>query len=365
MSLASQLQTDNFVWDAISANLPASRKRGVGKFDVNINCPMCTLRGEPRPDTKFRCGLKRNMSGLGIHCFNCGFKTRWQVGEAVSQPLMSFMIQIGVGETESKRLAHRALVIARTFRETFSDGPLSTQDWYEPKFDELKLPPGARTLGQWIVEGCEDPRFVRVLEYLASRGTEIATTYTYYWTPEDCNSSEESAVPVCMDKRVIIPIYHKDVIVGWTARDTTDSLTPKYYNKNPSDLLFNSKALALPERKYAFLLEGPIDAIAVDSVGTMGAKLSDNQARWINASGKIPVLVVDRDRAGQRNIEHALRHKWHVAFPRLASAGWWDAKTKDVAKAVELYGKLYTIKSILETMTDDPYKIEVWTKLLI
>jgi DNA primase len=97
----------------------------------------------------------------------------------------------------------------------------------------------------------------------------------------------------------------------------------------------------------------------------MGAKLSDNQTRWINSANKTPILVIDRDSSGQRNVAVALRNKWHAAFPRLASAGWWDADVKDTAEAVKRYGRLYTLQSILKTATNDPRKIEVWSKLLI
>ena len=355
MSIISDLQHDNFVWDVIADNLPSSRARGVGKFDININCPMCVLRGEKRPDQFHRCGLKRNPCGLGVNCFNCGFKTRWNIGELISKPLYSFMCELGVDDTEAKRISHRALVVSRALGG--EDAPISGyRESFEPAFNKIALPKGSKTITQWLVDGCEDPRFIEALTYLASRGTEIATSYPYYWTPD---AGEMMAL------RIIIPIFFKNEIVGYTARDTTGTLDRKYHADTPEDVLFNSAALTKPHRKYVFLLEGPFDAIAVDMVSTLGAKLSDNQARWVNSSDKIPVLVVDRDTAGQRNIEHALKHKWHVAFPRLASQGWWDDTTKDVGKAVELYGRLYTTQSILSTMTNDPYKIEVWTKLLI
>jgi hypothetical protein len=355
MSLATDIQTDNFVWDAIAANLPGSRKKGVGKFDINIDCPMCVLRGEKRPDKFQRCGLKRNPSGIGINCFNCGFKTRWNIGEYISSPLSSFLMELGVPDTDVKRMAHRALVISRTLGSDLG-GLIPIVDTYNPDFKPLALPKGAKTLGEWLNAGCEDERFIKAVEYLSSRGHDIAMGYTYYWTPD---------AGEMMANRLIVPMYFKDAIVGWTARDTTGTQERKYHADSPEDVLFNSRALEIPHRKYAFILEGPFDAIGVDGVGTLGAKLSDNQARWINTSGKIPVQVVDRDRSGIRNLDAALKNKWFVAFPRLASAGWWDADVKDVGKAVELYGKLYVTQSILSTMTQDPYKIEVWSKLLV
>jgi len=354
MSLAEDIKYDNFVWDALAANLPSSRRRGVGKFDININCPMCVSRGERRPDQFHRCGLKRNPTGLGINCFNCRFKTRWNVGEHLSQPMAAFLEALGMSDTDVKRIAHRALVIARTLGDHIV--PEERIEYFEPSFKKIDLPLGARPIGELLNAGCDDPRFLQALEYLASRGSEIAVGYTYYWTAQAGDS---------MAGRLIIPMYFQNEIVGWTARDTTNTMERKYHADTPPDLLFNNRVLSDPFRKYVLLVEGAFDAIAIDSVGTLGAKLSDNQARWINSSGKIPILIADRDSSGVNNIEIALKQKWPVAFPRLASAGWWDADVKDVAKATELYGRLYVVKSIIATMTNDPYKIEVWSKLLI
>lgn len=354
MSFADTLQDDNFVWNALVDHLPHDRRRGYGKFDININCPMCVTRGEARPDTRFRCGIKESSNGLGINCFNCRFKVRWRVGEYLPDRLKDFMVRVGVGETEVKRIALRAYSIARTFEAN----DVKTEDreiYFNPSFAAKKLPEGSKELGVLLNEGCDDPRFLRAVEYIASRGEDIARSYDYYWTDKDEGFAE----------RLIIPGIFRNETVGFTARATNPEETLRYYSFLPDDFLFNNESLYLPHRKFVFLLEGPLDAIGVRGVSTLGAKLSENQALWIKSSGKIPVLVVDRDRQGIFNIENAVKHGWHVAFPRLASRGWWDAKVKDAAKAVELYGSLYTVRSILENMTDKPNEIEIMSRLSI
>lgn len=355
MALVTDIQADNFVWDAIIEHLPASRKKGVGKFDINIHCPMCVLRGEPRPDQFHRCGLKRNGTGLGINCFNCKFKTRWNIGEQISKPLAAFLEELGMSDTDVKRLAHRALVIARTYGGDAIER-LATVDNFRPEFPTMVLPKGARSLGAWLNDGCSDPRLLRCVEYIASRGRDIATRHDYFWTPDAGDS---------MALRVIIPMYFSGRLVGWTGRDSTGTLDRKYHADTPPDFLMNNHLMDETSRVYLPVIEGPFDAIGITGLSTLGAKMSDNQARWINSAGKKPILIVDRDHSGIQNIDVALRNKWHVAFPRLASAGWWDSNVKDVGQAVELYGRLYVIKSILETMTNETNKIEVWSKLLI
>ncbi len=355
MSLISNLQNDNFVWDALYDALPPSRRRGYGKFDININCPVCVQRGHPRPDQFYRCGLKRAPNGLGINCFNCGFKVRWQVGKDLNDSLAMFLRALGIGDTDVKRLALRAYQIARTFQS--AEVEILSDEGFEPKFMTNSLPTNARPLSEWQSEDCQDPNFLQTVAYVNSRGRDIASNYTYYWSPETKHD---------MNQRVIIPMTFQGRIVGYTARSTgSGKHERKYHADTPEDFLFNNEALTMPHRKFVTINEGPFDAIGVLGVGTLGAKLSENQARWINGSGKIPILVFDRDRAGVRNIENALRHKWYVAFPRLHSAGWWDADTTDVGKAVELYGSLYVIQSILDTMTNDARQIEVLSSLTL
>ena len=224
-------------------------------------------------------------------------------------------------------------------------------------FPVVTLPEGSIPIKELAQEGCDDPKFIAAYNYLLSRGDEFIDAYDFYWCPNDENCS--------LSQRIIIPVTFKNRIVGWTGRAINNDIPDRYYAQHPSDILFNSEILNDPHRKYLPVMEGAIDAIAVSGVGTFGARLSKKQLKWIQNSGKVPVLVADRDSSGIRNIDTAMKLGWAVSFPRLASRGWWEADVKDAAEAAKRYGRLYTVQSILQNIVTDPFQIEVLAKMTV
>ena len=64
----------------------------------------------------------------------------------------------------------------------------------------------------------------------------------------------------------------------------------------------------------------------------------------------------DKDKAGQRLIDDALEYGWAVSFPE------WENDTKDVNDAVVRYGKLFTLKSIIDAKQTSSLKINLLRK---
>ena len=61
----------------------------------------------------------------------------------------------------------------------------------------------------------------------------------------------------------------------------------------------------------------------------------------------------DADKAGAKLVDAAVEYGWSVSFPV------WQETHKDVASAVESYGKLFVIKSILAAKQSNKLKIEL------
>lgn len=352
-SFVQKLINDDFLWDAIVRALPQKRRSSGTRF-ININCPMCMSRGET-PDTKSRCGVKHSDKGVGVHCFNCGFKALWRPGDLVSYAMRDFLIGLGVDELEVKRLNHKAL----SYREMLGKSPEAMAllpASLIPHFPPKDLPAGTKDIAVWAAEGCDDPDFLSVASYLLSRGDEIACAMSYGWTPE-----------TELRRRVIIPCEHEGQIVGWIGRSCDADSRQRYYNSVPGHFLFNSRILTDPNRQIVVLVEGVFDAIAIDGLGTLGARLADEQAAWIKASGKRIILVPDRDRRGLQTIDTALKHGWEVAMPAIGhghgQANLWEDDVKDCAEAVKRYGSIWTVQSILATATDNPLKIELMRRI--
>lgn len=347
-ALLNKIANDDFIWNAISAHLPKHR-RSATAFS-NFNCPMCM-------DYKPRCGVKRS-NRIGVSCFNCGFNTGYKVGQPLSKKLADFLRRIGVPDLEVKRLALQARAIRRALEDTTVVPPEIEAITFEPNFPRMELPEGALPLTQWADMGCTDPDFLRATEYALSRGDVIMQRADFHWTPVTVGKYD-------MAKRLIIPFRWHDKIVGYTAR-TIDGHADKYLNFMPANYLFNSQVMD-GDREYVLLIEGPLDALAIDGVSPIGSRLNEKQVAWIKACGKKVITVPDRDKAGDKMITLARKHGWAVAFPGLGgrASDWWDDDIKDCDEAVKRHGRLYVLKSIIETATVNATEIEIKRRHLV
>jgi 5S rRNA maturation endonuclease (ribonuclease M5) len=338
-------QDPDFIIDAIRSNLPGVVKRVQG--GININCPMCVARGEPRPDTKYRCGIRFFPGGsLAINCFNCRLATRWSPGLPLNRNVRDFLIHLGINELDVKKLNFTAWKMMQNAETKFvAENPV-----FIPAFNEVELPKNAKTISEWAQAGETSLDFLEVAQYAISRGDDVWCASEFYWTPDTEH---------IMNRRVILPFYWKDKLVGYSGRLIDEELVkkgkPKYYSEVPAHYLFNNSMIDKP-RKFIILVEGVFDALAIEGVATQGAKLSEQQAFWLKQSGRQIIVLPDRDKAGQKLIDLALEHDWMVSLPE------WDAGIKDANDAVKTYGRLYTVRSIIDAATDNKLKINLARK---
>lgn len=357
MSVLTKVLQDDFVWSAITDALTGKRRTSNTNF-ININCPMCISRGETA-DRKQRCGVKRDDQGIGVYCFNCGFKTRFVLGQTLSKSMRKFLEGVGVSSTEVKRINYRALQLGKMVMGN-SEAAKIIPMMFKPSFTPKSLPVGAKSLATLAAENCADPDFAAAASYIFKRGDAIALATEFFWSPSRDYD---------MHRRIILPFEYAGEVVGYTAR-LIDPATPskgRYHSEVPSNFIFNNRLLS-SQSKYVILVEGPFDALACNGISTLGAKVSDEQAHWINSSGKTVIVLPDRDKRGQQMIDLAVHHGWHVAFPKLKDgsgrSSWWDNDVKDAADAAQRYGKLYTIRSIIESATSNKMQIAIQQKLL-
>jgi len=111
--------------------------------------------------------------------------------------------------------------------------------------------------------------------------------------------------------------------------------------------------------KFVVVVEGPLDAMAIDGVAVLSNECSEVQADIIDGLAREVIVVPDGDRAGAKLIEAAIEYGWHVSFPI------WQETCKDVSEAVERYGKLFVLKSIIDARETSRLKIELKKKRLL
>jgi hypothetical protein len=313
----------SYVSEIITSYLPPKRKQTPSGW-ISFNAPCCQ-------DDRQRGGIIMENEVVSYHCFNCGFKASWQPGRTISSKLRKLMQQLHVPDEVISKCFIEAL------REQDSDTYIPKQ--LTPTFLTKSLPEGAEPIENYINDPPEN--LIVILEYLLSRKLYLED-YTFYWSPNPAFSN-----------RLIIPFYYQNRIVGYTARRIGTG-SPKYLSEQQPGYVFNLDQQY--DRNFIVVCEGPLDAISIDAVSIMGSEINSQQRYMIERLNKRIILIPDRDSAGKKLVEEAVKYNWSVSMPE------WQEGIKDVNDAVRIYGKLTTLLMIKNaTMTND-VKIKLTAK---
>jgi hypothetical protein len=273
--------------------------------------------------------------GVVYNCFNCKYTASWQPGRTLTEKFKNLCRWLGASDDQIKEMVFEALKT-----ESLDYEPEHFVE--KVKFTEKELPEGAMSIEEWVnsaylpdISADIGP----VIDYVYSRGFD-ALSKNFFWSP----------APGYID-RVLLPYYYEDKIVGNTARKITNG-KPKYLSDQHPFFVYNIDAQD-PLSKYVFVVEGQFDALAVGGVALLTNEISQQQAHIINSLGKEVIVIPDQDRAGLMLIKQAIDYDWAVAFPT------WDTDVKDVADAVQRYGKLFVIVDAIKTAQQGEIKISV------
>ena len=327
----------NVVHETLISHLPHKRKQTPSGW-MSFNAPCCVHNGTSA-DTRQRGGIKSGEGGgVSYHCFNCGFTASWMPGRRVSYKMKRLLQWLNVPDDTITKVS---LAVLET-----EEQDLKTQIIL-PKFQTKDLPKGAKPLREWadycaLEPGGVDENLMKVFEYLQSRQLYF-DDYNFYWSPLNGYAD-----------RLIVPFYNDKQIVGYTARKIKDG-NPKYISDQQPGYVFNIDNQKYG-RVYTVVVEGPFDAIAVEGVALLGSEIKDQQALLINNLNTRVIVVPDRDEAGQKIVEQALELGWGVSMPP------WDDDVKDVNEAVQKYGKIYTLHTIIGYAEFSELKIKLGAK---
>jgi len=267
------------------------------------------------------------------------------VGRKLNQKMRQFMSYIGIAEDTIRKMAIEAM------REEEGDTKYERKKFVT--FDKRSLPKDAHKLDVWLEkyvgEDLTEPQWNKIdhlLKYLESRGIG-PDWYDFMYSPDKGWD---------VFKRLLIPFYWRGDIVGFTGRMFEQSDKVKYYTDVQPGYVFNMDAQDW-SRKFVLVTEGPFDAITISGVSILGSEINDTQRELIDGLGRQVIVVPDRDAPGEKLINQAKEFGWSVAFPE------WGDGVNDVADAVEKYGRLFVIQSILKTTESNKLKIDLKRKI--
>lgn len=328
--------------------LPARKKTGQNGW-TSFNAPCCVHNGETA-DTRGRGGIKTNNGQISYHCFNCGYTTSFIPGRHLTFKFRKLLAWLGADDLTVRRLVIEAVRL----KELVAPEELEKTPEEEIKYEARTLPEGAVSFNEWTTyltmqsDGYVVPdRVVRGVHYVNQRQIDI-NKYQFFLTDNEAYN---------LHRRIIVPYYYKNEIVGYTARTWESDVKPKYWSSHPADFVFNLD-MQKSDSKFVVVCEGPFDAMSIDGVSVSGAELSDTQVEQIDRLQREVIIVPDTDRAGRKLVDRAIEAGWTVSFPV------WQETCKDINDAVVKYGKLFVLKSILAARETSKLKIELKKKRL-
>ena len=339
----------NIISDFIKGILPTKKKTTPSGW-TSFSGPCCVHNGESI-DTRGRAGLTANPDGsVSFHCFNCNFKASYQPGRHLTFKFRKLLKWLGADDNDVKRLVIEAIRI----RELVNPEEVKQAAEEKIEFKVRTLPEGSVSFQQMMTFHVLDdfqnvPLLLNSAVDYVNQGRKInLEKYDFYWT----DSTEHS-----LHQRVIIPFVWQGRTIGYTARAVTDGVKPKYYSSYEPNFVFNTNN-QLPDSKFVIVCEGPFDAMSIDGVAVLNNECNETQADIIESLGREVIVVADKDRAGARMINNAIEYGWSVSFPV------WLETSKDVNEAVVKYGKLFVLKTILDSKQSSKLKIELMKKRL-
>lgn len=301
---------------------------------ISANSVCCVHNGHSS-DNRGRGGLNITSDGGVVYsCFNCGFKASWSPGKPLSKKIKKLMKWMGITDDKIKKMSFYALQHKTEIN--------SQQEIFIPKFSVSRLPDKSIPID--LNKTYDDDEINKVVDYARTRNLHTVKGTEFYW----------SSSPLYRD-RLIIPYYYQGKIVGWIARTHRQDKKPKYIADAQPGYVYGIDSQT-NNRKICIVCEGVIDAALIEGCAVLSHEIGQKQYEMINALNKQVIVLPDRDKSGKLMVEQALEYNWAVSFPP------WDDGVKDAADAVNKYGKLYTVYSIVRHAQYTNLKIQLAAK---
>ena len=298
---------------------------------ITMSCAVCT-------DTRGRAGIKQTGARISYHCFNCSITAGWSPGYALTKNyrLLLDTLQCNTADINEVQL----LLLKHNDRLNEINDSNTVYAAKELNFPQVDLPDYSVS-----IENLSENHPVRL--YAETRG--IYGIYPLFFVEKTLKYKN----------RLLIPYFFNDVLVGWTSRHICppNKTFPKYLNESPSNFVFNVDQFTGNERECVIVVEGVIDALAIDGIGVIGNELSPEQAHLIQRLNKRIILCPDQDEAGKLLTEQAIKLGWEISFPP------WEG-VHDAAGACNKYGRLLTVSSIMKYTTSNLIKAKIKSNLL-
>ncbi len=299
-----------------------------------VVCQVCMDHGRKGQRAAFNFS-----SGLGYHCYNCGFVVGFnERSSEISDDMVKLLDCYHIPRSEWEHLYIELL---------------SKQNKYQssPEYKQLKsIEPTVLSLPDHFVPLADyDPedmwRIIAEDHLIEERGID-PLEYPFYL------SGHKDWLG-----RLIIPIYNrKNELIYYQGRSLIDH--PRKYLSPPegkSKVLYGFNQIYTHSISPLLIVEGFFDAFVIGGCALLGNDISDEQIEHISRSQRKKVLIPDRIGNGQLSAHKAIELGWGICTPSIGDC-------KDISAAVKKYGKMYVMNTIMENIAEG-FMAEINVKL--
>lgn len=271
---------------------------------------------------------------VGFHCFNCAAHPSYNENDGIiSDEFKKILNDFSIPEDAWQPLLFKALQ-NKDNGKTKTKRSLTQITQFEPA--ELILP----TSFYQLSEAPDNDKWAIIAnDYLEYERHILPSSYPFYLS-EKTNDKHLAK----WYKRLIIPMYKEGKLIFYQGRRLLETMPKKYESPSTeSNKVLGCFDNALLKTEVPLIVvEGWFDAFAVDGVAVIGNTISKEQIYWINKSPRKKIYVPDKTGKGYIAAKQALDLGWEISVPDFTDC-------KDTSDAVKRFGKLYTLKSIIDS----------------
>jgi hypothetical protein len=295
---------------------------------TSFNGVCCHHRGH-KPDKRNRAGIRFDGENWSYHCFNCNFKSGFQLGKSISQNTRQLLSWCGIEHSQITKWNIESLQ-----QKDLLDFIKVRKEKKKVKFKELALPDAE------LLDPTNEKHIV-FIDYLKKRSFNY-DDYPFMVTPHENGRNSN---------RIIIPYTFEGKVVGHTSR-YLDSRIPKYIKEQQAGYVFGYD-FQKDDWEVCIVVEGIFDALSLNACALTHDTISDEQAELLRRLNRKVIVVPDFDKTGLTICDRALELGFHVSIPK------WGPDVKDVNEAIVKYGRLPTLLSIIQSATNSKIKLEI------
>ena len=329
--------SDNTIEDIVRLHVPFTY--GISKGWNKTYCAVC---GDGSRTKGPRGGWLFEGDACFYHCFNCGVDANFDPNREIpfSKYMRNVLDKFGVPSTDYNLIAYSKKLQHNTFKKVYTKNTINEKI--------IDIPDHFYKLSDAQVDNVIA---INAKEYLYSRHVD-PDSYPFYLSTGICHSDDPNEILMAksLRNRIIIPSFKGNLMVYYQARALDKDSKIPYINCNVprGNIIYGFDQLFTNIDAPLFITEGFFDKYHLNGICVLENNLTSTQIDIIERSPRKKIVVPDRRKKKDDSIklaQQAIELGWGISIPDIG-------KCKDIAEAINKYGKLYVLDSVMKNIKE-------------